>query len=305
MMSEHLKNLSWIAVDWGTSKLRVWLLDSQNNILFHICSDHGAARLNPEQFEDTLLELIGDSLPAQGSVPVICCGAVGAQQGWAEAPYIQTPCPPPSFDGATQIRTKDHRLQVFILPGIKQPSPADVMRGEETQIAGFLSETPNFDGVIYLPGTHSKWAHISANEVVSFRSFMTGELFALACKNSVLRHSVADTGWDDEAFKVAVADAMSRPSAFAANLFSIRAETLLSKLSGATARARLSGQLIGIELAAARPYWLGQEVVIVGANGIATAYQTALAEQVVQARIVPAKDMSLNGLLAAYANRPQ
>ena len=67
-----------------------------------------------------------------------------------------------------------------VVPGVAQygESP-NVMRGEETQIAGFLSLNPGFDGVICLPGTHTKWAQVSAGEVVSLRSFMTGELFAL------------------------------------------------------------------------------------------------------------------------------
>jgi hypothetical protein len=73
------------------------------------------------------------------------------------------------------------------------------MRGEETQIAGFLAQNPGFDGVLCLPGTHTKWVHISAGEVVSFRSFMTGELFATVGPHSVLRHSVGE-GWDDAAF---------------------------------------------------------------------------------------------------------
>jgi len=74
---------------------------------------------------------------------------------------------------------------MHILPGLKQDKNPDVMRGEETQIAGFLAGNPDFDGVLCLPGTHTKWVHISAKEIVSFQTVMTGELFALLSQNSV------------------------------------------------------------------------------------------------------------------------
>ncbi|AZV77350.1 2-dehydro-3-deoxygalactonokinase [Parasedimentitalea marina] len=299
-MTQTMDNLCWIAADWGTSHLRLWLMDDQGTVLRHIGSDRGMSSLAPQEFEPTLIDLIGDSLPDQGSIPVVCCGMAGSRQGWAEAPYSKAPCEPPSIDQATRVQTADPRISVFLLPGIKQLPAADVMRGEETQIAGFLSENPKFDGVICLPGTHCKWAHISAGEVVSFRTFMTGELFALLCDASVLRHSVGDDGWDAAAFEAAVSDAMSRPSAVAGNLFSIRAETLLCDLDSAAARSRISGLLIGIELAAARPYWLGQDVVVVGESGIATAYSAGLSQQGAMARNVTAANMTLNGLRAAY-----
>jgi len=299
-MTKDLENPSWIAADWGTSHLRLWLMDDQNKVLRHIGSDRGMSTLQSDQYEATLLDLIGDALPAQGTLPVVCCGMAGSRQGWAEAAYGKVPCPPPSIDQATRVKTDDPRLQVFILPGIKQLPAADVMRGEETQIAGFLAGSSDFDGVICLPGTHCKWVHISAGEVVSFRTFMTGELFALICNNSVLRHSVGEDGWDADAFEAAVSDAISRPSAVSGNLFSIRAESLLCDLDSAVARARISGLLIGIELAAARPYWLGQDVVIVGESGIASAYGSALKQQGAMARNVTAEDMTLNGLRAAY-----
>ena len=87
-----------------------------------------------------------------------------------------------------------------MIPGLKQPKPADVLRGEEVQVAGFLTCHPGFDGVLCLPGTHSKWTRISAGEVVSFQTYMTGELFALVSRQSVLRHGMEGAGWDDAAF---------------------------------------------------------------------------------------------------------
>ena len=290
----------WLAVDWGTSRLRVWGVSDSGTVTFRKTSDAGMGHLDPDQFEPTLLEVVGDMLGAE-RMPVVVCGMAGSRQGWAEATYLAVPCDPPGIDSATTVQTTDPRLAVHILPGVKQTSPADVMRGEETQIAGFLALNPKFDGVICLPGTHTKWVHISAGEIVSFRTFMTGELFALLSEESVLRHTVGNDGWDTDAFAEAVSTAMSNPSDLAARLFSIRAEGLLNDLHADAARARLSGLLIGAELAAARPYWLGQHVALIGDDALCKAYGEALGAQGLPVERTDAERMTLEGLKAAYA----
>ncbi len=253
--------------------------------------------LSRDGFEPALLDLIEPWL-GRDRISVVACGMVGSRQGWAEATYVSVPCPPLS-SRTTRPATKDSRLSVVLLPGLKQDAPADVMRGEETQIAGHLARNPGFDGVVCLPGTHTKWAQVSAGEVVSFRTFMTGEMFALLSKQSVLRHTVGD-GWDDDAFAGAVSDALSRPEANAARLFSLRAEGLLKGLAPGAARARLSGLLIGAELAAARPYWLGQPIAIIGNAGFSQHYAEALAAQGATASVADATEATLAGLTAAY-----
>jgi 2-dehydro-3-deoxygalactonokinase len=174
-----------------------------------------------------------------------------------------------------------------------------VMRGEETQAAGALALHPGFDGVLCLPGTHSKWLQVSAGEVVSFQTFMTGELFALLSTQSVLRHSMAE-GWDDAAFDAGLSEALSRPERIAARLFSLRAESLLHALPGAAARSRLSGLLIGIELAGSKPYWLGQAVKLVGAAKLSASYARALAAQGITAETFDATACTLAGLGQLY-----
>jgi len=289
----------WIAVDWGTSQLRVWAM-AGGHVLAAATAEDGMGRLRPEGFQPALLRLIEPWL-GSGPTPVIACGMVGARQGWAEAPYRPVPCAPVA-PGALMPVAADPRLALRFVPGLSQRKPAaDVMRGEETQIAGVLATLPDFDGIVCLPGTHTKWAHLSAGEVVSFQTFLTGEMFALLAGQSVLRHSVGASGWDDAAFAEAVADAITSPARVSARLFGLRAEALLADLAPETARARLSGLLIGAELAAARPYWLGQRVVIVAADGIAHAYAAALAAQGVQAELLPAEQMTLAGLTLAQA----
>lgn len=290
--------IDWIAVDWGTSNLRAWAMGA-GGVLDQATSPDGMGSLTPDQFEGALLRLID---PWLGTAPlrVIACGMVGARQGWREAPYRAVPCLPTG--GLMTIPTQDQRIVVQIVPGLSQSKPADVMRGEETQIAGVIALNPRFDGVICLPGTHSKWAHVSAGEVVSFQTFMTGEMFALLSKQSVLRHGMAGAVMETAAFDEGVAEGIARPERLMARLFSLRAEGLLNGLGADRAFSRLSGLLIGAELAAAKPYWLGQEVRLVGAPNLAANYARALHVQGVTAKILDDTACSIAGLTAAKEN---
>ncbi len=288
----------WIALDWGTTHLRGWAMNASGSVLEERGSEKGMGKLGRDDFEPALREMCGDWLAA-GPVPMIACGMVGARQGWVEAAYSAVPCAPL----APQLTRAPGALDVSIIPGLSQADPADVMRGEETQIAGFLALNPNWDGVLCLPGSHSKWAHVSAGEVVSFRSFMTGELFAALSSHTVLRHSVTGSDWDEDAFAGAVAETLSRPERLASALFSIRAADLLHGQASSIARARLSGLLIGAELAAAKPYWLGQQIGVIGAGGLAGLYVKALAAQGAPATQANGTAVTLAGLAAAWKQR--
>jgi 2-dehydro-3-deoxygalactonokinase len=290
----------WIAVDWGTSRLRTWPIDGAGRVIAHLSSDKGMGGLAPQAFEPALLDLVAPHLDPVRATPVIACGMVGARQGWAEAGYEAVPCAPPGLARATRAPATDPRLDVAILPGLRQDSPADVIRGEETQIAGFLAATPGFDGTICLPGTHSKWVQVSAGEVVSFRSVMTGELFAAIAGHTVLRHSLGEPT-DESAFLEGVAEAMARPEALTARLFGLRAEALLHGLAADTAAARASGLLIGLELAGARGYWLGTRLALVGAPALTARYAAALGAQGAVPEIADGDAMVLAGLQAASA----
>lgn len=296
-MGADIPYADWIAVDWGTSRLRAWNMGADGKDKAYSSSDAGMGSLAVDEFEPALLALIDLWLAPGARTRIVACGMVGARQGWHEAPYAPVPGSPGTR--AVPCAAQDARLDVFILPGLKQEKKADVMRGEETQIAGYLAGQPGFDGVICLPGTHTKWAHISAEEVVSFQTFMTGEMFDLTSSRSVLRHSM-DTDWDEESFEQGLSQTLSRPASFAAELFSIRANQLLHADRPGANRARLSGLLIGLELTGAKPYWLGQNVAIIGDPALSRHYQTALRHQGVTAEIHDGDMMTLEGLKHAY-----
>ena len=287
----------WIAVDWGTSNMRAWAMSASGTVLAETSSDQGMGKLSKDCFEPALLKVAGHWI--NGPTTIIACGMVGSRQGWVEAPYAAVPCPALS-QGLVRASANNPDLQVHVIPGIKQIDPADVMRGEETQVAGFLARNPDWDGVICLPGTHTKWVHVSADEVVSFQTFMTGELFDTIARQTILRHSITAGEWDDSAFQTGLGDAMARPEKLAARLFALRADDLLNDVSNGVIRARLSGLLIGAELAAAKPYWLGQQIAVIGESGISKLYVEALGAQFASAIQAQAAANTIAGLTAAY-----
>ena len=286
----------WIAVDWGTSALRVWAMQG-DRVLAEAASDQGMGRLATDQFEPALLHLIGDWLEPGRICPVLAAGMVGARQGWAEAPYRPVPCPPVEAGAAISVPTRDPRIAVRILPGLSQSAPAEVMRGEEAQIAGVLARWPGFSGTVCLPGTHTKWAAIAGGRVTQFRTLMTGEMFDLLASRSVLRHSLAPGGADMAAFRDGLR--LSQGLDMPLNLFSLRAESLLGSPDPVALRARLSGLLIGQELAATRPLWQGREIVIVASAGLETLYLAGLESFGATVRTLSATEATLAGLCLA------
>jgi len=300
-----LKDISWIAADWGTSNLRVWALDQNGSIINTINQGKGMSALLPSEFEPYFMGLIEKWLPekTETECPVVICGMAGAKTGWKETSYMEAPCSPINPDKTTWVQTTDQRISVRILPGIMQKSPSDVMRGEETQIAGYLSKKPNFDGVICLPGTHTKWVHISAGEIISFRTFMTGEIFQLLSEYSILKNSVKSDKFDTDSFLQAFEDTYSNPALLSSKLFGIRATDLLENIPTKLLKAKLSGYLIGSELAGSKSYWLGRDIVMIGNANLCVLYEKALKKLGLNISLENTQDITLNGLKQAYFNR--
>lgn len=294
-----MKDFEWIALDWGTSNLRAWAMDSKGNILSKQSTNQGLLCLEPRQFESTLLKLI-DTWLGEKETMVIACGMVGAKQGWIDAGYQATPYNPLTKINLTQAPTKNKKIKAHIISGVKQDDPPDVMRGEETQIAGFLANNPNFSGSICLPGTHTKWVIISKGMVTQFKTFMTGELFHLLANHSVLKHCIAQSGWDQQHFIQAFTAGFVRPNELSTLLFSLRAKNLIKNLSKERARSELSGLLIGMELNASKIFWSEKKVVIIGTSQFAHNYKTALETQNADCQIVDVEQATVAGIANAY-----
>ncbi|WP_458526849.1 2-dehydro-3-deoxygalactonokinase [Onishia taeanensis] len=320
MAASFASRLAWIAVDWGSSNLRAWALDDAQQVIAEGDSPRGMLGLAPAEFEAALLEVIGDWLPASDlATEVLICGMAGARQGWVEAAYLPLETPPSEVlsrlaTRLTSVPTQDTRLNVQIVPGLCQ-RPAtgsatagfDVMRGEETQLAGLLASRPGFDGAVCLPGTHAKWARLETGRLLDFSTFMSGELYKLLSQHSVLRHSLGADELHDEAQRAAFLEgidtAMAAPERLSAELFGIRARDLLDtslptgEARGVRLGARLSGLVLGLELAGATARLpAGARVVLIGDEALCRRYRLALAHLGFSVDIAANADMILSGL---------
>lgn len=249
-----MNQAEYVAVDWGTSSFRLWLVDRAGGVLKERRSQEGmvtAAKLGFEAVLQSHLDAVG----AGNDLPVVICGMAGARQGWVEAGYIDTPAHLASIRQHA-VPVPGPSRDIRILPGIAQrdPKAPDVMRGEETQLLGALGEDADGESVVCIPGTHSKWVRVSGGTVVRFATFMTGELFSVISRETILSHAVtgADEAEDTGAFRSAVVAAFETPALAANLLFQVRSSQLLYGGSPASARERISGTLIGLELAAGR-----------------------------------------------------
>jgi len=296
-----------LAIDWGSSSLRGALLDADGRVLDQRAAARGMLTLDsPGAFADVFESTFGDWMDVPGT-RCLMSGMVGSRQGWHEAPYC--PCPAGLDELAAALVAVPHAVRgrardVRLVPGLscEHDGAPDVMRGEETQIAGLLQRSPGFDGVICMPGTHTKWVRVKDGKIAAFKSCMTGELFGLLAGQSVLRFSTGGDGWDDKEYADAVRAGLERPEGFAGALFSIRASSLIVGLSQAAANARLSGLVIGTELAATRAYWNSSSVSIVDNGRQAALYAAALRIAGATTALLPAQDVTLAGLRAAHAN---
>jgi 2-dehydro-3-deoxygalactonokinase len=292
-----------VAVDWGTSSFRAWLMSAGGEVRAQSRSGEGMLHCVEHGFAPVLRDHLA-RLGAPDGIPVLICGMAGARQGWAEAPYLKTPTRLDALhEGAIRIDTAS---DVRILPGLAQARAdrPDVMRGEETQLLGVTE--PGFTGLVCIPGTHSKWVKIEAGRVVEFSTYMTGELFSVISQHSILVHAVeaaAPSHADSEPFREGLATAMAAPSGLTASLFRLRAAQLLGFEQRADGAARLSGLLIGAEIAdALHRHGRAEPLRLIAAGSLGRLYEAALAAQGFDVTTVDAEQASRRGLGKAAAN---
>ncbi len=284
----------WIAVDWGTSFFRAYLIENEK-VISVVKTNDGMKFVQNKYFEKTLTKLIEPWLHNKYKIEILASGMVGSKQGWMEAPYQKTPCNLNNIE-FTSPSVRDERFSVKIFSGISQSNKPDVMRGEETQIAGFLYDNPNFSGSICLPGSHSKWVKIENGNIISFKTFMTGELFEIISKNSILIHSVTSNKILKNELKKAVDEIFKNPEIFGNALFELRADDLINSRGSEIYKSKLSGYLLGLELLGSLEFWNKKDIVLIGNADLIELYEYILHNDVNSIKNFLSKDMVLKGL---------
>ena len=298
--SDGLIPAAFVVVDWGTSSFRGWLMSAEGEAQAESRGGEGMLHCaGGTGFAPVLRDHLA-RLGAPEGAPVLICGMAGARQGWVEAPYLKVPTRLDALhEGAIRV---DAPGDVRILPGIAQARAdrPDVMRGEETQLLGVTE--PGFTGLVCIPGTHSKWIRIEDGRIVEFSTYMTGELFSVIAQHSILAHAVeaAASPADSQPFREGLSTELSAPTALTASLFRLRAAQLLGFEQRTDGAARLSGLLIGTELADAMGrHGAPRSVRLIAAGALGQLYAAALGAQDIDVTVVDAEQASRRGLAKA------
>jgi 2-dehydro-3-deoxygalactonokinase len=281
-----------IAIDWGSSSFRAYLMSREAEVLDEVASGDGIGSVEAGAYPATLKRLVGRWLDAHATRPVIASGMVGSRHGWREAAYVK--CPAGPRDVASQLaEVEADGRRVALAPGLSYVDDAglpDVMRGEETEIFGIADSGAR---LIVLPGSHSKWARVEGERVVAFKTFVTGELFAALRDHTVLGAFARAAA--DRAPGTAFALGVERGAAAAGNgksgllglMFGVRTLPLMGKLDPDDSGEYLSGLLIGAEIGEGRRVYPGEAPHVAGAEALVRRYIAAFEALGVPARSAP------------------
>jgi 2-dehydro-3-deoxygalactonokinase len=265
-----------VAIDWGTSSLRGVRLDATGGVIDERASLQGILNVPAGGFEAVFKAQFGDWLGSEPNTLCLISGMAGSRQGWREAPYCQ--CPSGASDIAAALAWVE-RGRIAIVPGLscERDGAPDVMRGEETQIFGALDMLDLADALFVLPGTHSKWAEVRAGRVERFSTAMTGEVYALLRRHSILARTLPqEEGMlNGAAFDAGVERAM-RSVSLLQSAFTARTLALFERSTPDELASYLSGLVIGEELRA-QGTLVGRRVHIIGSEALTQRYERALA----------------------------
>jgi 2-dehydro-3-deoxygalactonokinase len=265
-----------IIVDWGTSSFRAYRFGGDGGIAQVHQARTGIMTVEGGAFEDALFREIGPWLAADSDV--FLSGMITSRNGWLETPYVETPATLGALAAGARSLEARNGAALRFLPGVcqREPSP-DVMRGEEIQVFGCVR--PGDDATVVLPGTHSKWVTVRDGVITGFRSFMTGELFAVMQQHSILGRLIPENAPADRtAFLAGVRQALRPGSAGLLNdLFTARSGALLERFPATEIAERLSGLIIGHEIAGGLALgWTGGDIKVVGDPALVERYLAAL-----------------------------
>lgn len=233
-----------IAIDWGTTRFRAYLIDGAGAVLDRVESHNGIMAVKPGGFPAVLALRCGSWLARNPDLPVVMAGMIGSRNGWVEALYRA--CPATAQDIASAMQSVDigNGRIAHIIPGCSTRDASnmpDVMRGEETLALGAAD-----DGLVILPGTHSKWVRMEKGIIAEFATFMTGEIYAALLNHTILGTLKTEPA-DPSGFAKGLASS-KRSGGLTHQAFSARTSVLLGDMEGAQVASFLSGLVIGSEI---------------------------------------------------------
>jgi len=272
-----------VGIDWGTSSLRAYLIDSQGGVLDKLYAPEGIMQVQNHDFVSVLTRLLEPWLKKM-SLPVIASGMITSRNGWVETPYLALPTSARQLADSLQAQRTPTGLQVHFVTGVNtnHGGAPDVMRGEETQIVGAV-ESGLTDGLFVMPGTHSKWVAVRGGCIEEFATYMSGEVFAALRGHTILGTLMKDTDFNLHGFELGVKAGFDAGAQLLHKLFHVRTLPLFDLISEDEVSDYLSGMLIGAEISGATDNNLlpdralgNAQVTIVGLDKLADRYAVAL-----------------------------
>jgi len=261
----------WLSMDWGNSVFRLHAVEEERppRIRWSHRTRYGAqdawkawkrdprGRTQAQALRAALARLIFDALKEHGVSPegldAVVSGMACSSIGIGSLPYARCPFP---LDGSALIHRRfpaDAALamSLHVVSGLCDENT--VVRGEETLLVGLHALDPDRfrePVTVVMPGTHSVHVAVERGVAQSATTFMTGELFGLLRRESILSQSVhedplSDEDADGDAFGAGV-EAAQRDGALR-HLFRVRARDLLEHRNRHENTCFLSGLLIGAE----------------------------------------------------------
>jgi len=298
-----MSKAAFIGGDWGTSNLRLYLCDEAGQVLER--GEGGGASV--PDCAGRFAEAVSAWDRYYGVLPAILSGMVGSTIGWKEVPYLECPANPSAIAAAADCFRVDGR-PVAILPGLRCTSitgAPDVMRGEETQILGALRLHPELAKgrhVLCMPGTHVKWVELKDGAVVRFQTALSGELFELLRRNSVLARDGGEVALNDAFLRGLNFAQANRDADLLYLVFSTRARVVTGEMPKAEAASYLSGLIVGKDVTTAGGLFdLGDKVPLICSPALGALYARALADNDVDSMIIDGDSASLSGLILAQA----
>ncbi|MEJ0103944.1 MAG: 2-dehydro-3-deoxygalactonokinase [Bacteroidota bacterium] len=264
-----------LSCDWGSSSFRLRLVDTNSReAIAEIVSGSGNAAIYKKWKEgpntdrvlfylrylkEAVEKLSAESGISLDEMIILVSGMASSSVGIRELQYAEVPFSMDGHSAHTAWISGQPVLpnDILLISGLQ--NAGDVMRGEETQLVGLadLCDGPGKEeGLYILPGTHSKHVTVRHNRIVHFETYMTGEVFDILTRHSMLAHAVSApvdntvTNLDIEAFLAGVAKSFA--SQLLNGLFSVRINQLKDYLPGQQNYFYLSGLLIGTELRSIR-----------------------------------------------------
>lgn len=308
MTDNFLDHGKLICVDWGSSNFRAFLLNAQGELIDSIYFDKGILELKPDEFEPILFDL----LKYWPKTPVILAGMVGSLKGWRNVKYVTCPVGVKDLSQNLTHITNSQNRKIAIIAGVDRKivgAQYDVARGEETQVMGaieLIGQELSSEAVFCLPGTHSKWMKIKGKKIVDFSTHMTGELFDVLIKHSILapQEAMSSESHNDEVFVKGIQCAKA-DGGLAHHIFSARTNMINGELSQSEIEPYLSGILIGVEIKEmlrAMPDM--QQVYLVGNATLNKIYQLALMQFDLSSHIIEGEAAAYTGMniIAEQAN---